>query len=89
MAFSVISAERLTLHTPEDVARHAGELHALGGTDAVGEPGIMTRAARRHGSWESAHRAPRHHLRQAHPDGAVDASFVVGATLAVDGGYLA
>jgi hypothetical protein len=32
----------------------------------------MTRAARRHRSWHYGRRAQRLHLRQAHPDGAVD-----------------
>jgi hypothetical protein len=32
----------------------------------------MTRALRRHRSWTYARRAQRLHLRQAHPDGAVD-----------------
>lgn len=32
----------------------------------------MTRAARRHRSWHDARRAQRRHLRQTHPDGAVD-----------------
>jgi len=38
----------------------------------MGETRTMTRAARRHWSWHDARRAQGRHLRQAHPDGAVD-----------------
>jgi hypothetical protein len=38
----------------------------------MGDTRTLTRAARRHRSWNYARRAQRVHLRQAHPDGAVD-----------------